>query len=319
MPRPEPGPGEVRLRVRAVSLNYRDLMVARGQYAVTADRPLIPCSDAAGEVLAVGDAVTRFKPGDAVIGAFFRDWIDGDVSIEKTEASLGGGVDGTLVEEMVAPEHALVHMPEHLDFVEAATLPCTWVTAWNALYVAAGLKPGASVLLLGTGGVSVAALQLAQASGLSAIVTSGSDEKLKRALALGAEGTINYRSVAEWQDEVLKQTGGRGVDLVVEVGGEGTLARSVASTRAGGTIAVIGGLSGFGSALQPIDLIWGGKRAHGIFVGSRVMLEDVCRFVQRTRLKPVVDRVFGFDSAREAYQQLSSAQHFGKLAIRLDS
>jgi NADPH:quinone reductase-like Zn-dependent oxidoreductase len=215
-----PAAREVRVRIRAVSLNYRDLMLARGTYLVSSDKPVIPCSDGAGEVIAVGSEVTRFRPGDRAAGAFFPGWIEGAPTPAKTARSLGGNVDGMLAEEVILPEEALVAIPPHLDFAEAATLPCAGVTAWNTLFVEGGLKPGDSVLLLGTGGVSIWALQLAKAAGLGTILTSSSDEKLERARALGADHLINYRTTPEWQDEVRHLTGGRGVDLVVEVGGQ---------------------------------------------------------------------------------------------------
>ncbi len=315
LPRRTLGADEVRIGVRAVALNYRDLLIARGQYS--SGEAVIPCSDGAGEVLEVGAAVTRFKPGDGVVAAFFRDWIDGAPTAQNTAAALGGGVDGMLAEEAVLPEHALVAMPAHLDFVEAATLPCTWVTAWNALFVTGDARPGASVLLLGTGGVSISALQLAKAAGLRAIITSGSDAKLDRARALGADAGINYRTHPDWDQEVLQLTGGRGVDLVVEVGGEGTAMRSAAATRMGGTLAIVGGVSGFGSALQPGALIAGAKRAAGVYVGSRQMLEEVTRFLALTGIRPQVDRVFAFAQAREAYAHLAAGEHFGKLVVRV--
>lgn len=318
-PSREPGPGEVRIRVHAVSLNYRDLMFARGDYINTPAHPLIPIADGAGEVLAVGPGVTRFRPGDRVVNTYFRDWIDGEPTPEKTELSFGAHAEGVLAQEAVLPEHALATIPAHLDFVEAATLSCAGVTAWNALFVAGALKPGDSVLLLGTGGVSIWALQLAKAAGLRTIVTSSSDDKLARVRELGADATINYRATPEWQDEVLRLSGGRGVDLVVEVGGEGTLARSLSSVRVGGTIAVIGGLSGIrGTEVDLLAVIGGAKRLAGIFVGSRTMLEDLNRFVETAGIRPVVDQVFPFEQAREAYRHLKEGRHFGKVVIRVD-
>jgi len=308
---------EVRVRVRAVSLNYRDLMVARGHYPVAAGIGRVPASDGAGEIIAVGSAVTRFKPGDRVTGAFFPHWINGQPTPAKTADAFGAEADGLLAEQVNLPEHALVPMPAHLDFIEAATLPCAGVTAWNTLFVEAALKPGDSVLLLGTGGVSILALQLAKAAGLRAIITSSSDDKLERARALGADVTINYRKTPEWQDEVLRQTEGRGVDLVVEVGGEGTLKRSIASTRMGGTVAIIGGVSGFGGELDPLALITGAKRLVGIFVGNREMAENLARFVEVNAIRPVVDRVFPFEQARDAYAYLDAGAHFGKVVIAL--
>jgi NADPH:quinone reductase-like Zn-dependent oxidoreductase len=314
----EPGPHEVRVRIRAVSLNYRDLMVAQGNYLAISGEPVVPTSDGAGEVIAVGREVTRFRPGDRVVTSFFPKWLDGEPTPVNTAGSLGAIADGVLGEEVVLHEDALVAMPEHLDFVEASTLPCAAVTAWNTLFVAGGLKPGQSVLLLGTGGVSIWALQLAKAAGLRTIITSSSDAKLARARDLGADETINYRTTPEWQEEVLRLTGGRGVDLVVEVGGEGTLGRSLACARYGGTVAVIGGVSGFGaSGIAPIDLIGGGKRLVGIYVGSRAMAEDLYRFVGTAGIRPVVDRVFPFTQSREAYQYLADGQHFGKVVIRV--
>lgn len=308
---------DVRVRIRAVSLNYRDLMVARGAYPAANTGAVIPCSDGAGEVVATGAGVTRFKLGDKVAGAFFPNWIDGELTPEKGTASLGGNLDGMLSEEVVLPEQALVKIPAHLDFIEAATLPCAAVTSWNVLFAAGSLRPGTAVLLLGTGGVSIMALQLAKAAGLRTIITSSSDEKLARARALGANETINYRTHPEWQDEVLRLTGGQGADLVVEVGGEQTAARSVAAVRWGGAIAIVGGVSGFGNALAPSSLIFGAKRALGIFVGSRAMFEDLNRFIELTGIRPAVDRVFPFGQAREAYAYLAAGQHFGKVAIHI--
>jgi NADPH:quinone reductase-like Zn-dependent oxidoreductase len=309
---------EVRIRVAAVSLNFRDLLIARGAYPLPNDRPLIPCSDGAGMVLAVGAKVTRFKPGDRVAGSFFPDWIDGDPTPAKVFGSLGGVRDGVLATEIALPEDALVAVPETLSFVEAATLPCTGATAWNALFVFGALKPGDSVLLLGTGGVSIMALQIAKAAGLRAIVTSSSDEKLERATALGAAATINYRSTPKWETEVLRLTEGAGVDLVVEVGGRDTLARSIASTRFGGSLAIVGGVSGFDGGLSPGAMIFGAKRAGGIFVGSRKMLEDVTRFIALAGVKPAVDQIFPFAEAPAAYRRLASGEHFGKLVIEID-
>jgi len=315
LPAPTLSPQGVRLRLRAVALNYRDLMIAEGSYPLASPDLLVPCSDGAGEVVEVGPEVTRFRPGDRVMPAFFTGWIDGPPTPEKTAASLGGGGVGLLAEEVVLPESALVAIPLHLDFAEAACLPCAGVTAWNALFVVGALRPGASLLLLGTGGVSIVALQIAKAAGLRAFVTSSSDEKLARARALGAEVTVNYRSTPEWQEVVLEETGGRGVDLVVEVGGQATLSRSLAATRLGGTLAVIGGLGGFGAELGPMPLIGGAKRLEGILVGSRVMLEELARFVAVTGLRPAVDRIFPFAEAPEAFRHLEAARHFGKVAI----
>src|SRR3981081_736714 len=246
---PAPAAHEVQIRVHAVSVNYRDLMIARGDYPISTDKPLIAIADGAGEVIAVGAQVIRFRIGDRVAATYFTDWLDGAPTAENTARGPGASVDGMLAEEVVMHEDALVAVPPHLDFAEAATLTCAGVTAWHALFVEGRVKPGNSVLLLGTGGVSIWALQLAKAAGLRTFITSSSDEKLKRARSLGADETINYRTVPQWHQQVLRLTSGRGVDLVVEVGGHGTLNRSVAATRTRGTVAVVGGVEGFAAEL----------------------------------------------------------------------
>lgn len=313
-------PDEVRVRIHAVALNYRDLMVAQGNYIASSTQALIPCSDAAGDIIETGTHANRFRPGERVVTSFFTDWLDGRASPEKTREALGGSVDGVLAEEVVLKESALVRMPPNLDFAEAATLSCAGVTAWNALFVEGRLKAGDSVLLQGTGGVSIWGLQLAKAAGVHAIITSSNDQKLERARELGAAATINYLQKPEWHEEVLKLTDGRGADLVLDVGGNGTLSRSIAAAGAGGTIAVIGGISGgFSSQLQLLDLIAGAKRLAGIFVGNRTMLEELARCVEHSRLRPVVDRVFAFNEAIAAYEHLRQARHFGKIVIRVQA
>jgi NADPH:quinone reductase-like Zn-dependent oxidoreductase len=312
--------GEVRIRVHAVSLNYRDLMVASGNYLVNVDNPIIPCSDGAGEVLAVGHGVTRLQVGDRVAASFFPYWQDGRTSPTKIRHALGGDIDGMLAEEVVLHEDALVKIPPQLSYVEASTMPCAGVTAWNAIFESSNdIKPGDTVLLLGTGGVSVLGLQLARAAGLRSIITSSSDEKLQRARELGAHHTINYRTTPEWQEEVLRFTHGAGADVVLEVGGQGTVNRSIASAAMGGSVAIIGGVSGFGGEVNPATLLAGAKRMVGIFVGSRAMLEQVMRFAATSEIKPVVDRVFSFDQAREAYRHMESGSHFGKVVISVTS
>ena len=308
--------GEVRIRVHAVSLNYRDLMVASGNYLVNVDDPIIPCSDGAGEVLAVGHGVSRLQVGDRVAASFFPHWQDGRTSAAKIHHALGGDIDGMLAEEVVLHEDALVKIPPQLSYVEASTMPCAGVTAWNAIFESSnGIRPGDTVLLLGTGGVSVLGLQLAKAAGLRTIITSSSDDKLQRARELGAHHTINYRTMPEWQEEVLRVTHGAGADVVLEVGGQGTVNRSVSSCAMGGSVAIIGGVTGFGGEINPATLLAGAKRMVGIFVGSRMMLEQVMRFTATTGIKPVVDRVFGFDQAQEAYRYMESGSHFGKVVI----
>jgi len=311
------GPHNVRVRMRAVALNYRDLMVARGDSGVPG-LDIVPASDGAGEVVETGADVTRFRVGDRVIGAFFPDWHEGAQEPTKVARALGGSADGVLAEEVVKDENAWAAMPAHLDFVEAATIPCAAVTAWHALFGLDPLKPGDSVLLLGTGGVSTWALQLAKAAGLRVVITSSDDAKLDRAAALGADATINYRCTPEWQDEALRLTGGCGVDRVLDIGGPETLPRSIAAVRSGGTIAVIGRLTGTsGVTIDPAALFGGSKRLAGVLVGSRAMTEDVVRFVELARIRPVIDKLFDFADARDAYAYLGGAQHFGKVVIRL--
>lgn len=311
-------PYEVQIRVRAVSLNYRDLMVAEGVYGAKPDYPVIPCSDGAGDVIAVGPQVTRLKPGDRVMATFFPHWLEGRSTQANIRSSLGGDIDGMLAEAVTLHEDTLVKIPDQLSYVEASTLPCAATTAWNAIFESSNVQPGDTVLLLGTGGVSIMGLQMAKAAGLRAIITSSSDDKLERARALGADETINYRTTPEWQDEVLRKTNGKGVDVVLEVGGQGTITRSVTSTAVSGTIAVIGGVSGFGGEVNPTTLLFGAKRLIGIYVGSRAMLEQTAKFFAGAGIKPVVDRVFPFAEAKEAYRHLESGSHFGKVVIELN-
>jgi NADPH:quinone reductase-like Zn-dependent oxidoreductase len=254
-----------------------------------------------------------------VAASFFPYWADGITTPDKIRHSLGGDIDGMLAEEVILHEDTLVRIPPSLSFLDAATLPCAGVTAWNAIFVSShDIKPGDSVLLLGTGGVSILGLQLAKAAGLRTIITSSSDEKLQRARELGAHHTINYRTTPEWHEEVLRMTHGVGADVVLEVGGKGTVNRSVAAASMAGSVAIIGGVSGFGGEVNPVSLLAGAKRMVGIFVGSRRMLEDLMRFAEAVNLKPVVDRVFTFDQAREAYRHMESGSHFGKVVIAVN-
>ncbi len=254
-PDPRPGPGHVLIRVRAVSLNYRDLLTVEGKYNPKQKLPLVPCSDGAGEVVAVGEGVTRAKPGDRVCGIFAQRWIAGEPNRERLRSTLGGPLDGMLAELVVLDEEGVVTVPPHLTDEEAATLPCGGVTAWSALVTLGHLTAGDTVLLLGTGGVSIFALQLAQLLGLRALITSSSDEKLERARQLGASGLINYQKTPEWSGAVRELTGGAGVDLVVEVGGAGTLEQSLRSVRMGGTVCLIGNLAGL-AAQVPLALVF---------------------------------------------------------------
>jgi NADPH:quinone reductase-like Zn-dependent oxidoreductase len=313
-PTPEAGCGEIRIRVRAASLNYRDLMVAKGAYRGGSKPSVIPLSDGAGEVVAVGPDASRFKVGDRVAGAFFPDWTAGGIAAERVARALGGSSDGMLAEYVVLPETGAIAFPEHLSFEEAATLPCAGLTAWNAVVETAGIKAGETVLLLGTGGVSLFALQFAKLHGARVLVTSSSDAKLARARELGADETINYRETPDWDKRVADLTGGRGVDLVVEVGGPGTLERSIRSTRIGGTVAMIGVVSGPGQ-IDPRQLISRAVRLQGLFVGSRDMFAAMNAAVAASRLRPVIDSVFPFERARDAYAHLQSGSHFGKVVV----
>jgi NADPH:quinone reductase-like Zn-dependent oxidoreductase len=312
------GPSDVRVRVRATSINYRDLMVLNGWYPVSTKEALIPGSDGAGDVIEVGSAVTRLKAGDRVATSFFPNWVEGRVAPTRIAGALGGGDAGTFTQELVLPDYALVKSPEHLDYAQAATLTCAGVTAWHALFHAGRIMPGNTVLLLGTGGVSIWALQLAKAAGARVIITSSSDAKLDKARALGADATINYTEVPEWGAEVRKLTHGEGVDLVLEVGGEKTVGQSLAAVRMQGTVAIIGGVSGFGGAINPRQLISAAIRVQGVYVGSRQMHEDLSRFVSVAGIKPVVDRSFGFTEAQDAFRYFEAGKHFGKVALNFD-
>ena len=308
-PKPSAGPGQVLVRIRAVSLNYRDLAVVQGKYFGGAvPRNLIPLSDGAGEVVAVGDGVTAFAPGDRVVATFTQG---------SPPAALGSPLDGTLAEHVVFPESGLLKIPEHLSFEEAATLPCAGVTAWNALMEGKITRPGDTVLTLGTGGVSILALQIAKAAGARVIVTSSSDEKLARAKALGADATINYRRTPNWDQEVLALTSGRGADHIVEVGGAGTLPRSLHAVAQRGEIVLIGVLTPPSGDLNPHALMPKNATLRGVFVGDKPMFEALMRAIEVNRIHPVVDQVFDFESAPDAYRRLQSAQHFGKLVIRV--
>jgi NADPH:quinone reductase-like Zn-dependent oxidoreductase len=311
------GSGEVRVRIHAVALNHRDLMVARGT-ARAAGRPIVPASDAAGEVIGVGSGVTGLHVGDRVISSFFPQWLAGAATHANTAAALGGSLDGVLAEEVVLPAGAWVRAPAHLDAVEAATLTCAGVTAWHALQGLDPIPAGGSVALLGTGGVSVWALQIAKAAGHRVIITSSDDAKLERARALGADATLNYRRTPDWGAAVRELNGGEGVDRVLDIGGPATLAHSIAAVRTGGTVAVIGRLTGNAPAqFDPAELFGGNKRLAGVMVGSHAMTDDLARFAERARLRPVVDRVFDFEDARQAYDYLAGAGHFGKVVIRV--
>ena len=316
-PMPTPGPREVVVKIRAVSLNYRELLFAWGLYNPHPQLPAVPCSDGAGEIVAVGESVTRWKVGERVCPIFMQGWIEGPITPAKAHTALGGGdLDGVLREYGAFHEDGLVRVPDHLSYEEAATLPCAAVTAWNALTQVADLKPGDTVLTLGTGGVSVFAIQFARLQGARVIATSGSDEKLARACELGANSLVNYRKNLEWDEEVLRLTNGVGVDHVVEVGGAGTLPRSIKAARTGGSISVIGVLTR-GEGIDPVKILMKSLRIQGIFVGSRQMFEDMNRAIQTCGLKPKIDMVFDFDQVPAALERLRNGTHFGKIVIRV--
>jgi NADPH:quinone reductase-like Zn-dependent oxidoreductase len=315
-PSPSPGPGEVLVHVRAISFNYRDLLMVKGLYNPKLAFPRIPCSDGAGEVAAVGEGVTLWKPGDRVIGIFMQNWLDGPPSPAKVKGALGGDIDGTLADHVLLKETGLVRIPNHLSFQEAATLPCAAVTAWNAL-AAANLKPGATVLVQGTGGVSIFAVQFARLHGLRVLGISSSDAKLDRACALGLDAGLNYKENPNWDRWAVDQTGGEGVDLVVEVGGVGTLARSLRALRMGGAIAQVGVLAESKEPLAITSILHKQARIQGIYVGSRKDFLDMNKAITLTQLRPIGEN-FHWSQAREVLTRMEDARHFGKLVLTVE-
>lgn len=317
-PVPRPGPGQVRVRIGAASLNYRDLMVARGGYSRGAPKlPLVPLSDGAGEVVEVGAGVMHLRVGDRVAGAFFQKWVDGAFDPEKGASALGGAIDGVLAEEVVFEAAAAVKFPAALSYEEAATLPCAGVTAWVGLVELGGLAAGEAVLAMGTGGVSVFALQIARGAGARVLLTSSHDDKLALGRGLGADAGINYRTVVDWDVRARELTGGRGVDHILEVGGAATLERSLGALRDGGHLALVGLLGGTRADVETARKNGRGIRVDSVYVGSVRHFEALNASIERTGLRPVVDRVFPFDQAREAYSYLESGRHFGKVVVRV--
>ncbi len=313
---PRPGTGQVVVRIRACALNHRDLNIISGNYTSVALKPAaIPLSDGAGEVTSAGQGVTRWKIGDRVAPIFVQRWLGGELLPEYMSSALGGPSDGVLAEQIVLDEEGLVRIPSHMTFEQAATLPCAAVTAWNAALVKGALQPGQTLVTLGTGGVSLFAAQFALMTGARVIATTGSDEKAARLHELGIADVINYRTAPEWDARVRELTGGRGADLVVEVGGPGSVAKSIAAIRYCGHISVVGNLAGK-AMIDPGTLF--AKRASmcGIQVGSRDMFEAMNRAIELRKLKPVIDRVFEFNDTRAAYEYLATGKHFGKVVIR---
>jgi len=317
-PMPEPGPGQVLVRVHAASLNYRDLLIAEGRYGRSAVRwPLVPLSDGAGEVIEVGSGVTRVAPGDRVAGTFFQNWVEGPFTAANAATALGGAIDGVLAEQVVFDAEGLVKFPAALSFEEAATLPCAGVTAWVSLIEKGKLEPDERVLVMGTGGVSIFALQFAKSVGARVFVTSRSDEKLARAHSLGADGLINSHKMPDWDVGVRELTIGRGVDHLLEVGGAETLPISLRALRDGGQIALVGLLSGAPADPKLAEDPRRQIRVDSIYVGSRQHFEAMNDAIARFDIHPVIDRHFPFVDARDAYAYLKSGQHFGKVVIRI--
>lgn len=314
-PDPKPGPGQVLIKARAWSLNYRDLLVARGGYGAPPPMGRIPLSDGVGEVMEIGAGVTRVKIGDRVAGCFMQGWLGGDVTPAIAATAMGGAIDGMLAQYVVLSEQGVVQVPPHMSDDEAATLPCAGVTAWNALVREARIRAGDTVLLLGTGGVSLLALQFAKMHGARCIITSSNEEKLESAQRLGADETINYRANPNWDKAVMERTGGRGADIVVEVGGAGTFDKSLACVRMGGSVCMIGVLTGTSAPVATAAILRKSIRVYGIYVGSRDMFEEMNRAIAVHKMRPHIGKRFPFSEARLAYEYLNSAAHTGKVVI----
>jgi NADPH:quinone reductase-like Zn-dependent oxidoreductase len=315
-PVPKPGHRQALIRVHATSLNYRDLVTAKSAAALQVKLPRIPLSDGAGEVVEVGPDVTRVKVGDRVAAGFFQEWIGGPPRPSHGRSALGGAIDGMLAEYVLLHEDGVVHIPGYMSYAEAASLPCAAVTSWNALVTEGRLKSGDTVLVMGTGGVSIFALQFARMHGARVIATSSSDAKLKRLSEMGASDVINYKTTPEWDKRVMEVTSGDGASHVVEVGGVGTLEKSLRSVQVGGRISLIGILAG-GSGINPMPVLFKSVCLQGIYVGSRDMFDEMNHAMEINGIRPVIDRTFTFDQTREAYRHLESGAHFGKVCISI--
>ncbi|GAA6617329.1 zinc-dependent alcohol dehydrogenase family protein [Scytonema sp. NUACC26] len=316
-PEPQLQAGQILLKIHAASLNYRDLLTVKGAYGSKQKLPLVPFSDGAGEVVAVGEGVTRVKVGDRVATIFMQAWIDGEFSAEKSQSALGGAIDGILAEYVVLDQNGVVRFPDFLSYEEAATLPCAAVTAWNALVTDGKLKAGDTILIQGTGGVSIFALQFALAMGVKVIGTSSSDRKLEKLLQLGASEVVNYKTVPDWDERVWELTGKLGVDRIIEVGGAGTFNKSLRAVRYGGHISLIGVLTGLNADTSTVSILHKGICVQGIYVGSREMFEAMNRAISLHNIHPIIDREFPFEEAREALAYMESGAHFGKIVLRV--
>jgi NADPH:quinone reductase-like Zn-dependent oxidoreductase len=316
-PTPEPGEGQVLVRMKAASLNFRDLLMVRGLYNPRQSLPIIPCSDGAGEVVEVGPGVTRVRKGDRVTPTFFQGWVSGRPTLEKAATTLGSPLDGVLAEYRVLREDGVVLVPAHLGFEQAATLPCAALTAWSALVVQGAVKAGDTVLVQGTGGVALFALRFARMLGARVIVISSSDEKLARAKSMGADHGINYKSTPQWGKAARDWAGGAGVDHIVELGGAGTLPESLQAIGLGGQISLIGVLAGASRDLNILPIVMRNVRVQGIFVGHREGFEEMNRAIEQHGLQPEIDRVFPMEEVRQAFEWMAGGNHFGKICLQI--
>jgi len=313
---PKPGPGEVLVQLKASSINYRDFLTISNAGARGIIEERIPNSDGAGVVVETGEGVTAFKGGDRVVGCFFQNWNSGPIELNTMNSALGGPIDGVLAEYALFKEQGLLPIPDSLSFEEASTLPCAAVTAWNCLIETGEAKAGSTALILGTGGVSVFAQQIAAASGIRTIATSSSNEKLERIKSMGADEVINYRENPDWEKKVLELTDGKGVDVVVEVGGAGTLPKSIEAVRVGGTISLVGVLTG--GLIDPTSVMRKSIRLQGIYVGPKDMFARLLNAIEQNEIRPVIETTIPFMEALKAYELMASGSHFGKIVITTD-